>query len=48
VQLGEIAQRVRDGRLRPNIGATAPLDEAIVTFGSPERRKGKTVITVRD
>ena len=48
VQLGEIAQRVRDGRLRPNIGATAPLDEAIATFGSPERRKGKTVITVRD
>jgi NADPH:quinone reductase-like Zn-dependent oxidoreductase len=47
-QLGEIAQRVRDGRLRPNIGATAPLDEAIATFGSPERRKGKTVITVRD
>jgi NADPH:quinone reductase-like Zn-dependent oxidoreductase len=46
-QLGEIVQRVRDGRLRTNIGTTASLDDAIATFNSTERRKGKTVIRVR-
>jgi NADPH:quinone reductase-like Zn-dependent oxidoreductase len=46
-QLGEIAQRVRDGRLRTNIGAVASLEEAVATFSSTERRKGKTVICVR-
>jgi NADPH:quinone reductase-like Zn-dependent oxidoreductase len=45
-QLGEIVQRVRDGRLRTNIGATASLDDAVVTFNSPERRTGKTIICV--
>src|SRR5690242_12489472 len=33
-QLGEIVQRVRDGRLRTNIGTVAPLDEAVATFNS--------------
>jgi NADPH:quinone reductase-like Zn-dependent oxidoreductase len=46
-QLVELAQRVRDGRLRTNIGTVAPFDDAIATFGSRERSKGKTVITVR-
>ena len=45
-QLGELVQRVRDGRLRPNIGVTAPLDDAVATLTSTERRKGKTIITV--
>jgi NADPH:quinone reductase-like Zn-dependent oxidoreductase len=46
-QLGEIVRRVRDGRLRPNIGAVATLDEAVGAFNSTERRKGKTIIAVR-
>jgi NADPH:quinone reductase-like Zn-dependent oxidoreductase len=47
VQLGEIVQRVREGRLRTNIGKVSALDEAIATFNSTERRTGKTVIRVR-
>lgn len=46
-QLTEIVQRVRDGRLRTNIGTTASLDDAIAAFNSSERRNGKTVIRVR-
>ncbi|PRX52277.1 NADPH:quinone reductase-like Zn-dependent oxidoreductase [Nonomuraea fuscirosea] len=46
-QLGEIVRRVRDGRLRTNIGTVASLDDAVATFTSTERRKGKTVIHVR-
>jgi NADPH:quinone reductase-like Zn-dependent oxidoreductase len=46
-QLTEIVQRVRDGRLRTNIGAVVPLDDAVVTLNSTQRRQGKTVITVR-
>jgi NADPH:quinone reductase-like Zn-dependent oxidoreductase len=43
-QLTEIVQRVRDGRLRTNIGATPSLDEALATFRSPERLRGKVVV----
>jgi NADPH:quinone reductase-like Zn-dependent oxidoreductase len=46
-QLREIVQRVRDGRLRTNIGAVALLDDAAAVFNSTERRAGKTVIRVR-
>jgi NADPH:quinone reductase-like Zn-dependent oxidoreductase len=46
-QLTELVTRLRDGRLRTNIGATASLDDAIATFTSGERLKGKTVIAVR-
>jgi NADPH:quinone reductase-like Zn-dependent oxidoreductase len=45
-QLGEIVQRVRDGRLRTNIGVTASLDDAVATLTSTERRKGKTIISI--
>lgn len=45
-QLGEIVQRVRDGRLRPNIGVTASLDDAVATLTATARRKGKTVISL--
>ena len=31
-QLGEIIQRVRDGRLRTNIGTVATLDDAVAAF----------------
>jgi NADPH:quinone reductase-like Zn-dependent oxidoreductase len=46
-QLSEIAQRVRDGRLRTNIGRISSLDDAVATFNSSERHAGKTVIQVR-
>ena len=47
IQLSEIVRRVRDGRLRTNIGITASLDDAVAVFNSKERRKGKTIIRVR-
>ncbi|HEY2876099.1 MAG TPA: zinc-binding dehydrogenase, partial [Reyranella sp.] len=47
VQLGEIVQRVRDGRLRANIGTVASLDDAVSAFNPTERRSGKTIIRVR-
>jgi NADPH:quinone reductase-like Zn-dependent oxidoreductase len=46
-QLGEIVQRVRDGRLRTNIDNSASLDDAVAALNPTERRKGKTIITVR-
>src|SRR6201987_1778762 len=46
-QLGEIVQRVRDGRLRTNIGNVAALDDAVAAPNPPERRNGKTVIRIR-
>lgn len=46
-QLGEIVQRVRDGRLRTNIGNIAALDDAIAALNPTERRGGKTIIRVR-
>ena len=46
-QLSEIVQRVRDGRLRTNIGTIATLDDAVAAFNSTERRPGKTIIRVR-
>lgn len=46
-QLSEIVQRVRDGRLRTNIGTVATLDHAVAAFNATERRPGKTIIRVR-
>ena len=46
-QLSEIVQRVRDRRLRTNIGNIATLDDAVAAYNSTERRKGKTIIRVR-
>jgi len=46
-QLGEIVQRVRDGRLRTNIGNVATLDDAVAALNPAGRRKGKTIISVR-
>ncbi|MFJ8555235.1 NADP-dependent oxidoreductase [Streptomyces sp. NPDC093676] len=45
-ELGEIVQRVRDGRLRTNIGDIANLDDAIAALNPTTRRRGKTVIRV--
>jgi NADPH:quinone reductase-like Zn-dependent oxidoreductase len=46
-QLNEIVRRVRDGRLRTNIGTVANLDEAVTALNPTERRKGKTIIRIR-
>src|SRR3954454_15755405 len=46
-QLGEIVQRVRDGRLRTNIGTVAALDDALEALNPTQRLKGKTVISFR-
>jgi len=46
-QLIEIVQRVRDGRLRTNIGLVASLDDAVAAFNPTERRTGKTIIRIR-
>jgi NADPH:quinone reductase-like Zn-dependent oxidoreductase len=46
-QLGEIVQRVRDGRLRTNIGTVATLDDAVAALNPRERRNGKTIIRIR-
>ena len=45
-QLSEIVQRVRDGRLRTNIGKVSTLDDAVAALNPIERRKGKTIIRV--
>ena len=45
-QLSEIVQRVRDGRLRTNIGTVSALHDAVAAFTSTERRPGKTIIRV--
>ena len=46
-QLGEIVQRVRDGRLRTNIGNITSLDDAVAAFNPTKRISGKTIIRVR-
>ena len=46
-QLGEIVRRVRDGRLRTNIGNVSALDDAVAAFNRTERHKGKTIICIR-
>ena len=46
-QLSKIVQRLRDGRLRTNIGKVSTLEDAVATFNATERRTGKTVIRVR-
>jgi NADPH:quinone reductase-like Zn-dependent oxidoreductase len=45
-QLSEIVQRVRDGRLRTNIGKVVALDDAVAAFNATERIKGKKIIRV--
>jgi NADPH:quinone reductase-like Zn-dependent oxidoreductase len=46
-QLNEIVQRVRDGRLRTNIGNVTTLNDAIGALDPTKRIKGKTIIRVR-
>ncbi|MEV4146054.1 NADP-dependent oxidoreductase [Amycolatopsis sp. NPDC049691] len=46
VRLGELAQRVRDGRLKPLVGEVLPLAEAPEAFTRRRRVPGKTIIRV--
>src|SRR5690348_5387551 len=46
-QLREVVRRVRDGRLRTNIGKVTTLDDAVAAFNRTERIRGKTIIRVR-
>jgi NADPH:quinone reductase-like Zn-dependent oxidoreductase len=46
-QLSAIVQRVRDGRLRTNIGNVSTLGDAVAAFNPAARIKGKTIIRVR-
>jgi len=46
-QLREIVRRVRDGRLRANVGAVATLDDAVGALNPTQRAKGKTIVRVR-
>jgi NADPH:quinone reductase-like Zn-dependent oxidoreductase len=43
-QLTELVQRIRDGRLRTNIGNVAALDDAVAAFNPTKQIKGKTII----
>ena len=46
-RLTDLAQRLRDGRLRTILGAVRPL-AAPFAFNSPRRTKGKTIIQVAE
>jgi len=45
-QLADLARRVRDGRLKPIIGAVRPLAETVDAFARRTRTAGKTIIQV--
>jgi hypothetical protein len=46
-QLGEVVQRVRDGRLRTNIGTVPTLDDAVAALNPTDRVTGKTILRIR-
>lgn len=46
VQLDEIVQRYRQGRLRTHIGSVAALEDAVALFNAKDRRGGKTIIEI--
>ena len=46
LQLADLAQRVRSGRLKPVIGAVRPLAEVPSAFAPDRRVPGKTIIRV--
>ncbi|MCX4460640.1 IS5 family transposase (plasmid) [Streptomyces sp. NBC_01340] len=47
-RLIDLAQRVRDGRLKPVVGAVRPLAEAPSAFARGKRTPGKTIICVTE
>ncbi len=47
-RLVDLAQRVRDGRLKPIVGAVHPLDETAAAFAPDRRTAGKAIIRVAE
>ncbi|MGW6356765.1 NADP-dependent oxidoreductase [Streptomyces sp. NPDC055092] len=47
-RLADLAARVRDGRLKPIVGAVRPLAEAADAFAPQKRVPGKTIIRVNE
>lgn len=47
-RLADLATRVRDGRLEPDVGAVRPLTEAPAAFAPGERGPGRTIIRVTE
>jgi NADPH:quinone reductase-like Zn-dependent oxidoreductase len=45
-RLADLAQRLRDGRLKPIVGAVRPLAEAPAAFAPDRRTPGKTIIRI--
>jgi len=45
-RLADLATRVRDGRLKPVVGAVLPLAEAAAAFAPVKRIPGKTILRV--
>jgi NADPH:quinone reductase-like Zn-dependent oxidoreductase len=43
-----LAERLRDGRLKPSVGAVWPLAEAPATLAPGKRARGKTIIRVAE
>jgi NADPH:quinone reductase-like Zn-dependent oxidoreductase len=46
-QLVDLVERVRDRRLRTNVGTVASLDDAVAALNPITRRPGKTIINMR-
>ena len=47
-RLAELAQRLKDGRLKPIVGAVRPLAEAPAAFAPDRRTRGKTIIRITE
>ena len=47
-RLADLAARVRDGRLKPVVGAVLPLAEASAAFAPDKRIPGKTILRVAE
>ncbi len=45
-RLADLAQRVRDGRIKPIVGTVRPLAEAPAAFAPGRRTQGKTIIRI--
>ncbi|MET7991067.1 zinc-binding dehydrogenase [Amycolatopsis sp. NPDC005232] len=48
VRLADLAQRVRDGRLKPIVSNVRPLAETAEAFARRQRTQGKTIIQVAE
>jgi NADPH:quinone reductase-like Zn-dependent oxidoreductase len=47
-RLGDLIQRLRDGRLHPIVGAVRPLAETPAAFAPDRRTPGKTIIRIAE